>query len=137
VDERTLDLARKAEAFVEASIGDWTGRAARMLATTPEIAGFSFATAMLGDTDRVREEIERDPGVATRPDPRSGWSSLHAVCASRWHRLDPARADWLLAVARLLLDAGADLEATAGGRPGGCGQRAGHPATAGERRGSR
>ncbi len=27
----------------------------------------------------------------TRSDPRTGWTALHAVCASRWHRLDPRR----------------------------------------------
>jgi ankyrin repeat protein len=109
VEARTTDLARQAEEFCEASIRDWTGRAARMLAATPELAGYSFATTViLGDAGRVRREIERDPGLVNRPDARSGWTPLHAVCASRWHRLDPARADGLLAVARLLLDAGAD-----------------------------
>jgi ankyrin repeat protein len=112
VDARTLDLEEKAAAFCEASIRDWTGRAARLLAATPEIAGYNLATAvLLGDAARVREEIERDPAAATRPDARWGWTPLHAVCASRWHRLDPARAGGLLAVARLLLDAGADVHA--------------------------
>ena len=49
-DVMTADLAHQAEAFCEASIRDWTGRAARMLEATPEIAGYSFATAViLGD----------------------------------------------------------------------------------------
>jgi ankyrin repeat protein len=115
VEARTTDLARRAEEFCEASIRDWTGRAARMLAAARELAGYSFATAViLGDADRVRREIERDPALATRPDARSGFTPLHAVCASRWIRLDPARADGMLAVARLLLDAGADLHGRAG-----------------------
>ena len=109
VEIRITDLARRAEEFCEASIRDWTGRAARMLAATPELAGYSFATAViLGDAGRVRREIDRDPGLVTRPDARSGFTPLHAVCASQWIRLDPARADGMLAVARLLLDAGAD-----------------------------
>jgi len=116
VDARTMNLAQKVEVFLEASIRDWTGRAARLLAATPEIAGYNFATALvLGDADRVRQEIESDPALATQPDARTGWTPLHAVCASRWHLLDPARADGLLAVARLLLDAGASLEASARG----------------------
>jgi ankyrin repeat protein len=119
VEARRMDLAGNAEAFCEASIRDWTGRAARMLAETPEIAGYSFATAViLGDAARVREELRRDPAAVTRPDARWGFTPLHAVCASRWHRLDPDRADGLLAVARLLLDAGADPAAPADGRPG-------------------
>ena len=119
VTARTADLAHQADAFCEASIRDWTGRAARMLAATPEIAGYSLATAViLGAADRVRTEIGRDPGLATRPDARSGWTPLHAVSASRWHRLDPGRAEGLLAVARMLLDAGADPNGRTGGQGG-------------------
>jgi hypothetical protein len=109
VTARTASLARQAEAFCEASIRDGTGRAARMLAATPELARYSFATAViLGDAGRVRTELGRDPGLATQADTRTGWAPLHAARASRWHRLDPARAEGLLAVARMLLDAGAD-----------------------------
>jgi len=122
VDARTRDLAGLAGAFCAASIRQGTGQAARMLAETPELADYSFATAViLGDADRVRREIDRDPGSATRPDERWGWLPLHAVCASRWHRFDPARAGGLEAVARLLLDAGADPRAVTSGR----GSRAG------------
>ena len=56
----------------------------------------------------MREEVLRDPALATRPDPHTGWTPLHAACASRWHHLEPERAGGLLAVVRLLLDAGAD-----------------------------
>jgi ankyrin repeat protein len=119
VTARTADLAQQADAFCEASIRDWTGRAARLLAATPEIAGYSFATAViLGDAGRVRTEIGRDPGLATRPGARPGWTPLHAACASRWHQLDPGRAEGLLAVARMLLDAGADPGGPAGGQGG-------------------
>jgi ankyrin repeat protein len=109
-------LAEQAQLFCEASVRDWTGKAARMLAATPELAGYSFATAVvLGDAERVRRDIARDPGLVSRSDERWGWTPLHAACASRWHRLDPARADGLETVARLLLDAGADPNGTAGG----------------------
>jgi ankyrin repeat protein len=119
VDARIRSLAEQVDAFLEASMRDWTGRAARMLAATPQIAGYDFRTAVvLGDASRVRQMLEDDPGLATRPDPRWGWTALHAVCASRWHRLDPARADGLLAVARLLLDADADIAARRAGQPG-------------------
>jgi ankyrin repeat protein len=112
----TLD--QLAAEFCVASVRDWTGKAARMLAQTPELAGHSFATALLlGDVARVREEIERDPAAAARADPATGWTPLHAVCASRWHDLDPARAPGLAATARLLLDAGADPLSPSG--PGG------------------
>ena len=103
------DLSEQELAFCEASIRDWHGRAARMLAANPEIAVCGFAAALvLGDAPRVREAITRDPAAATRPDARTGWMPLHVACASRWHRLDPARAPELVEVARLLLDADAD-----------------------------
>ena len=107
VQARTAELGQRADEFLVASIRDWTGRAARMLARDPGLAGHDFRTAViLGDAARVREMLARDPGLATRPDARTGWTALHAACASRWHRLDPARADGLTEVARLLLDAG-------------------------------
>ena len=110
------DLSEQELAFCEASIRDWHGRAARMLAANPEIAGYGLATALvLGDAPRVREAITRDPAAATRPDARTGWTPLHVACASRWHRLDPARAPGLVEVARLLLDAGADPVGTTRG----------------------
>ena len=63
--------------------------------------------------------LARDPGLATRTDEQTGWTALHAACASRWHRLDPARASGLTEVARLLLAAGADPAA----RPDGEGRQ--------------
>ena len=119
VDARTAGLAQQADAFCVASIRDGSGRAVRMLAATPELAGDNFATAIiLGDAGRVGAEIARHPATATRVDARTGWTPLHAACASLWHRLDPARAAGLLAVARLLLDAGADPNGRAPGQPG-------------------
>ena len=113
-----MHLARQAEQFCEASVRDWTGRAAQMLAANPELADYSIATAVvLGNAGRVRAELARDPGLATRVDGRTGWTALHLACSSRWHRLDPARADGLADVARLLLDAGADPAGRAPGRP--------------------
>ena len=119
VAARTASLARQAEAFCEASIGDGTGRAARMLRPPPSSPAtaspprWSWATpAACGPSSAAI------PGLATRTDPRTGWTPLHAVSASRWHRLDPARAEGLLAVARMLLDAGADPNGSTGDQGG-------------------
>jgi len=109
VRSRSAELAQLADEFCVASVRDWTGQAARMLAVRPELAGYSIATALvLGDIARVRQAISADPGLVSRLDERTGWTALHVVCASRWHQLDPARSDGLVAVARLLLDSGAD-----------------------------
>ena len=120
VQARTAELGQRVEEFLVASIRDWTGRAARMLARDPWMADYDVRTAVvLGDAARVREMLAREPGLATRTDERTGWTALHAACASRWHRLDPARAGGLTEVARLLLDAGADPAA----RPDGEGRQ--------------
>ncbi len=112
----TLD--QLAADFCLASVQGRAGRAVRMLADTPELAAYSLATALvLGDVARVRAVIERDPRAAVRADPATGWTPLHAVCASRWHHLDPSRAPGLLATARLLLEAGAEPNVRVG--PGG------------------
>jgi hypothetical protein len=141
VQARTAQAGQRVDEFLVASIGDWTGRAARMLARDPWIADYDVrAAVILGDVARVREMLARDPGLATRPDDRTGWTALHAACASRWHRLDPARAVGLIEVARLLLDAGADPDVRPAGpgrpvdaaavRGRGRGQPGHHPAAA-------
>ncbi len=106
--------------FCVASIGDWTGRAARMLESRPELATVSFWTELvLGDVTAVERELAADPSLATRPEAVTGWTPLHVACASRWHQLDPARADGLVRVASLLIEAGADVEVKAGTRSDG------------------
>jgi ankyrin repeat protein len=116
VDARNRDATEKVEAFCEASIGGRLRLAARLLEETPAIADHFAGAVVLGDAARVAEELRRDPGLATRHDQRSGWAPLHAACASRWHQLDRPRADGLLAVAELLLAAGADPIATVRGQ---------------------
>jgi ankyrin repeat protein len=112
---RTAGLDEQARAFCEASVRDGTGRAVRMLTAQPDLAEHGLAPAVvLGEVERVRAEIDHDPAAAIRPDARSGWTPLHLTCSSRWHRLDPARADGLTGVALLLLDAGASPIGPAG-----------------------
>ncbi|HEX6445633.1 MAG TPA: ankyrin repeat domain-containing protein [Streptosporangiales bacterium] len=120
IEARASRLDAAVEAFCEASVADGSDRAPRMLAARPEIATHGLAPALLlGDVDRVAAALAREPGTAVRVDPRWGWTPLHAVCSSRWHRFDPSRAAGLTAVARLLLDAGADPSARTAGRRGG------------------
>lgn len=114
VQSRSRSFEEVVEAFLAASVGYRVGRAARLLSEHPEIADYSLATAVvLGDAERVGRALDADPGLVSRRDPRRGWTALHAVCASRWH-LDPARAEGLYSVARLLLDAGADVNGLSG-----------------------
>lgn len=114
VQVRSRAFEELVEAFLAASVGYRVGRAARLLAEHPEIAEYSLQTAVvLGDVKRVERALSADRELVSRRDPRTGWTALHAVCASRWH-LDRSRAEALCSVARLLLDAGADVNGVSG-----------------------
>jgi ankyrin repeat protein len=109
VEARTMTLEQRVAAFLHASIEGRTGAASRLLESDQRIAGHDISTAAtMGDIEHVREVVERDPSRATAPDGRRGWPPLLYVCHSRWHQIDPRRGEGMLAVARLLLDAGAD-----------------------------
>jgi hypothetical protein len=63
VQARTAQRGQQVEEFLVASIRDWTGRAARMLARDPWIAGYDFRTAViLGDAARFGRCWPATPG---------------------------------------------------------------------------
>src|SRR5438270_865228 len=75
VQAQTAEAGQRADEFLAASIGDWTGRAARMLARDSWLASYDFRTAViLGEAARVHAMLARDPELATRPDDRTGWT---------------------------------------------------------------
>ncbi|MBV9943538.1 MAG: ankyrin repeat domain-containing protein [Solirubrobacterales bacterium] len=116
IEARNARIPENVVRFVRSSVNLQIGVAARMLHENPALAESGFpAAVVLGDAARVGAELRRDPGAATRVDPGSGWTALHLACASRFH-LDPARAPGIAEVARLLLDAGADIDGRSGGR---------------------
>ena len=116
IEARNASIPESVMRFLRSSVNHQIGAAARMLDENPALADSGFpAAVILGDASRVRVELDRDPGVATRVDPGSGWTALHLACASRFH-LDPARAPGLADVVRSLLDAGADVDGKSAGR---------------------
>jgi len=116
IEARNASVAEEVMRFLRSSINLRIGEAARMLHENPSLAESGFpAAVVLGDVARVQAELRRDPGAAVRSDPVSGWTALHLACASRFH-LDPTRAPGLAEVARLLLDAGAEIDGKSGGR---------------------
>lgn len=115
IDARNSAIPEDVVRFLSFSVNLQIGTAARMLRENPALAQSGFpAAVVLGDAARVAMELRRDPGAANRVDARSGWTALHLACASRFH-LDPDRAPGLTEVVRLLLDAGADLDAASSG----------------------
>ena len=116
IEARNASIPEDVVRFLRSSINVQIGAAARMLHENPALAESGFpAAVVLGDAARVEAELRRDPRAATRVDPASGWTALHLACASRFH-LDSMRAPGLAEVARLLLDAGADVDAASTGR---------------------
>ena len=116
IEARNTSIPENVQRFLRFSVNTQIGAAIRMLHEDPSLAESGFpAAVVLGDADRVEAELRRDPGAATRVDPGSGWSALHLACASRFH-VDPVRAAGLAKVVRLLLDAGAEIDAESAGR---------------------
>lgn len=114
VDARLADVAQRVDTFLRSSVRGQLRTAVSILVEDPAIATYDIRTALvLGDVDRVRAELARDPGFVHRRDDEWGWPALLAVCNSRWHR-DPKRGEGLAEIARLLLDAGADPNTTIG-----------------------
>ena len=69
-----------------------------------------FVAAALGDIRRVAKALQKDPAFVTARDP-SGLTALHCCAGSRMGAANKKIKDTLLAIARLLLDRGADLKA--------------------------
>jgi ankyrin repeat protein len=65
-----------------------------------------FVHAALGDLKQVKKLIESDPAFAHARTRERGTTALHCCCASRLR--EGKTPQNLIAVARLLLDAGAD-----------------------------
>ena len=99
--------------FIAAST--WHGtleRADAMLAAHPELADSDIhVAAILGDVDRVRAFLARDPGCVHERSAPYGANPLTHLCLSKYLRLDPARSEAFVAAATALLDAGADPNA--------------------------
>ena len=70
-----------------------------------------FVAAAFGDIRRVEKALVKDPAFATARDP-GGLTALHCCAGSRLGAKNKKIKDALLAIARLLLDRGADVKAS-------------------------
>src|SRR6185295_2253850 len=84
--------------------------AARILAKHPDISGDSIhAAAVSGNVDAVERLLAARPEAARERGGPQGWEPLQYVCYGRLPV--PAAADNAVAIARRLLDAGANVSA--------------------------
>jgi ankyrin repeat protein len=117
VEAHATGPGRRAEAFVAASVEGRLREATTILDTVPDVASHSLAAAaVLGDAQQVAQMLAVDPAAAVTIDEVRGWPPLLYACYSRWHQIDPRRAEGLTEVVRLLLDAGASPNTNDGAR---------------------
>lgn len=120
VEVEGLPFEERAGRFVRAAVDESTGPvdgpfqlARRLLAREPALAWASVHTALvLGDVEAVRRQIESDPEWVRRPGGPAVRQPLLYATYSKFHRESPEISAGLLAVARLLLDHGADPDAS-------------------------
>ncbi|HEX3551963.1 MAG TPA: ankyrin repeat domain-containing protein [Thermoanaerobaculia bacterium] len=121
VELASLVFADRVRHFVRAATEESSGPvdgpfllAKRMLARDPALVRADVHTALvLGDVAAVSRQVERDPDwVRQKGGPRANREPLLYVTYSKFHRESPRIAEGLLATARLLLDAGADPDAS-------------------------
>lgn len=84
-------------------------RALRIIHDHPALTAASiWLASATGDLAAARAFLDRDPSLASADGGTRGWDPLLYLSFSRLLRCDPARAERMLEIARLLLDAGAD-----------------------------
>jgi hypothetical protein len=112
VEERSLSFAAAVDEFVRCATGSAAARAMRLLALHPAIAHANLYTELvLGDAEAVRERLRAQPALATQSGGVQDWEPLLYVCHTCLNRERPALADGLVAIARELLDRGANPNA--------------------------
>jgi ankyrin repeat protein len=109
VEARTLSFDRAVNEFIRAAAAGAVGKAKRLLALHPAIKTADFHTALiLGDAAMVERQLRRRPELATEPGGPLHWAPLLYVCHTCMHLdVEPAR-DGFVAVARALLERGAN-----------------------------
>ena len=109
VEELTLGFDDAVREFIEAATDGRTSRAERLLALHPRIAGANVHTAMLlGDVASFDAHVARQPTLVVGAGGPRGWEPLHYVCYDSLGRSSIANASGIVAVARRLLELGAD-----------------------------
>jgi ankyrin repeat protein len=105
----TLQFADAAREFVEAATDGRMDRAERLLRLHPGIVGASLHVALVtGDEKRANAWLAENPALAHKPDGPRGWEPLLYVCHTSLGHGSAADPDGLVAIARRLLELGAD-----------------------------
>src|SRR3954453_20091248 len=111
VEAEAVAREDRARQLVDEATNGRRDHAAALLALDRQLAREGLDAALvLGDVERVRAALARDPGLATRPSGARDWLPLLYPCHSAF--LGGERTDGLVESARLLLAAGADPDSS-------------------------
>lgn len=112
VEDQLLSFAGAVDEFIRCATGGAQGRALRLLAQYPAIVGANLYTELvLGNAEAVVARLRRHPEAAQQPGGPQNWEPLLYVCHTCLHHDSPDRADGLVAIARDLLQRGANPNA--------------------------
>jgi ankyrin repeat protein len=107
------EAEERAAALVRSACSSDVRQARALFAADPELARHDLACACVtGEADEVARRPERSPQLARGAVPPLGYEPILYACFSRFLRAEPGRAPGIRAVVRLLLDAGADPNAS-------------------------
>jgi ankyrin repeat protein len=112
LEQSHLDFQGLVSAFIDEALSDLS-RASKMLAKHPEMetAGL-HVSLVLGDVEQVQRAVDESPALlSTRGGPRK-WQPLLYVCFSRFAGGESSRSDTIVETAKLLLQRGADPNAS-------------------------
>jgi ankyrin repeat protein len=113
VETRRLDTAQRAAELLKAACSNDVRKASVMLDVEPSLAGHDLFTACAcGEPEAVAQFLSRDQSLANAKGGPLGHEPILYTCFSRFLRADRARADGVFRAAKLLLDAGADSNAS-------------------------
>ena len=111
VEAEAVAREDRARQLVQEAADGRRDHAEALLALDPELGREGLDAALvLGEAERVRAALARDPGLATRPGGARDWLPLLYPCHSAF--LGGERTDGLVECARVLLEAGADPDSS-------------------------
>lgn len=113
IEALTLDVEERAAALIASATSADLRRARALLDADPALARHDLACACAtGEASEVARRLAARPAAAREPTGPHGWEPILYACFSRLLRADRRRAPGIRTVVRMLLDAGADPNAS-------------------------